>query len=196
MGYRLKKKALAEIVGRMMKRRKKRKERFVLADILAKLGSMAGRLTRKNDKKKKERLVLSNILTKLGSMAVRVMRKNDKEREEQLALANILSKIVLPSPDITEVGKDFTYELMEFVSIDWAAIGLIDESKDLLYLFPLSPKLSSDWEHGNSIPLNASPFSWLRQHKKALVEPNLAEKSQFWTGSSFSFIFPPLFMTI
>ena len=121
----------------------------------------------------------------LAGIVGKVMRPKDNEKEEQLILANILSKIVLSSSDITEIGKEFVYELKEFMSIDWAAIGLIEESRGLVHLFPLSPKLSSDWEHGNSIPLDENPFSWLRQNKRALVEPDLAERSQFWSGSAW-----------
>ena len=144
-----------------------------------------GKVVRKKNRKKKEQLSLANMLSKLGGIVGKVMGKKDNEKEEQLILANILSKIVLSSSDITEIGKEFAYELKEFMSIDWAAIGLIEESRGLVSLFPLSPKLNSDWEHGNSIPLDGTPFSWLRQNKRALVEPDLAEKSQFWSGSSW-----------
>ena len=113
------------------------------------------------------------------------MRQRDKDKEERLILANMLSKIVLSSSDITEIGREFAYELKELISIDWAAIGLVEESKGLLRFFSLSPKVSADWELGNSIPIDETPFSWLRQHKRALVEPDLAQRSQFWTGASW-----------
>lgn len=119
----------------------------------------------------------------LGDIEGEMMRQKDKE--ERLILANMLSKIILSSSDITEIGRAFAYELKELISIDWAAIGVIEESKGLLHLFPLSPKLSSDWELGNSIPIDETPFSWLRQHKRALVELDLIKRSQFWTGASW-----------
>jgi len=87
------------------------------------------------------------------------MRQKDKDKEERLILANMLSKIVLSSSDIAEIGRKFAYELKELISIDWAAIGLIEESKGLLHLFSLSPKLSSDWELGTAIPIDETPFS-------------------------------------
>jgi len=119
----------------------------------------------------------------LGDIEGEMMRQTDKDKEERLILANMLSKIVLSSSDITKIGREFAYELKQLISIDWAAIGLIEESKGLLHLFPLSTKLSSDWELGNSIPIDETPFSWLRQHKRALVEPDLIKRSQFWTGA-------------
>ena len=72
------------------------------------------------------------------------MRRKEREKEEQLALANALSRIILSSSDINEIGRGFAFELKELVPISWAAIGLIEESRGLLRLFPLSPRLSSD----------------------------------------------------
>ena len=138
----------------------------------------------------------------LGGIGAEMMRQKDRDKEERLILANMLSKIVLSSSDITEIGRKFAYELKELVSIDWAAIGLIEESKGLLHLFSLSPKLSSDWELGNSIPIDETPFSWLLQHKRALAEPDLAKRSQFWTGAYWfkngvrAIVYMPLFFSL
>jgi len=127
------------------------------------------------------------------------MKHQEKEKEEQLALANALSRIVLTSPDITEIGREFAFELKQLVPVNWAAISLIEESKSVFHLFPLSPKLNSDWDLGDTIPLDNTPAAWLVQNRKALVEPDLEEESRFWTGASWrkqgirSIVYMPLF---
>ncbi|HEY32153.1 MAG TPA: GAF domain-containing protein [Dehalococcoidia bacterium] len=127
------------------------------------------------------------------------MKRKEKEREEQLALANELSRIVLTSSDITEIGQGFAFELKELMPVSWAAISLIEKSTDLLRLFPLSPKIDSNWELGDSIPLDNTPVAWLAQTKKALVEPDLKRESRFWTGACWikhairAIVYMPLF---
>ena len=129
------------------------------------------------------------------------MKRKEKEKEEQLALANELSKIVLTSSDITEIGQGFAFELKELMPVNWAAISLIEKSTSLLHLFPLSPKINSNWELGDSIPLDNTPVAWLAQNKKALVEPDLKQESRFWTGACWlkhgirSIVYMPLFYT-
>jgi transcriptional regulator with GAF, ATPase, and Fis domain len=127
------------------------------------------------------------------------MKRQEKEKEEQLALANALSRIGLTSTDIVEMGHGFAFELKQLMPINWAAIGLIDESKGTLHLFPFSPKLSSDWELGATIELEGTPAAWLIKNKKALLEPDLQKESQFWTGVYWlnqglrSIVYMPLF---
>jgi transcriptional regulator with GAF, ATPase, and Fis domain len=111
------------------------------------------------------------------------MKRKEKGKEEQLALANALSRIVLTNPDITEMGRGFAFELRQLMPISWAAIGLIEDSESVFCLFPLSPKLDSDWEPGSSIPLDNTPATWVVQNRKALLEPDLASESRFWTGA-------------
>lgn len=104
-----------------------------------------------------------------------------KETEEQLGLASRLSRILLSSSNLADIGRDFVIELDELVGIDWGAIALIEKSK-LVELSALSPKLSSDWEPGNTIPLEGTPVIWVAREKKALVEPDIQKESLFWTG--------------
>ena len=105
-----------------------------------------------------------------------------KEIEEQLGLAHRLSKVLLSSSNLDEIGSGFTLELKELMSLDWGAIGLIEESQRLVNILPLSSKLKSDWEAGNSIPLEGTPVAWVAQKKKALLEKDLQKESLFWTG--------------
>jgi len=105
-----------------------------------------------------------------------------KETEEQIGLAHRLSKVLLSSSNLDEIGSGFTLELKELMSMDWGAIGLIEESQRLVNILPLSSKLKSDWEAGNSVPLEGTPVAWVAQKKKALLEKDLQKESLFWTG--------------
>ena len=104
--------------------------------------------------------------------------------EEQLALANELSRIILSSTDLYELCEGFAGALRELVTIDWAAIGLIDSSADTLLLSPLSTKISSDWDLGDTIPLADTPVKWMIENEQAMVESDLSKESQFSTGES------------
>lgn len=127
------------------------------------------------------------------------MKRKQKEKEEQLALANELSRIVLTSSDITEIGQRFAFELKELMPVSWAAINLIEKSTSLLRFFPLSSKIDSNWELGDSIPLDNTPVDWLVRNKKALVEPDLKRENRFWTGDCWlkhrirAIVYMPLF---
>ena len=72
------------------------------------------------------------------------MKRQEKEKEEQLALANALSRIVLTNTDIIEMGREVVFELKQLMPLNWVTAGLIEESKNLLHLFTLLPKISSD----------------------------------------------------
>jgi len=127
------------------------------------------------------------------------VKHKQKEKEEQLALANELSRIILTSSDITEIGQRFAFELKELMPVSWATINLIEQPTSLLRFFPLSSKIDSNWELGDSIPLENTPVDWLVRNKKALVEPDLKRESRFWTGDCWlkrkirAIVYMPLF---
>jgi len=104
-----------------------------------------------------------------------------REREEQLALANALSRIILSSSRIDEITEGFAKELKSFVSIDWGAIAWIED--DAVRLLPLSSKISFAADFGSTFALERTPIAWVRENKRALVEPDLNKSSRFWTGS-------------
>lgn len=110
------------------------------------------------------------------------MKRQEKEKEEQLALANALSRIVLTNTDIIEMGREVVFELKQLMPLNWVTAGLIGESKNLLHLFTLLPKISSDQGQDENIPLDDTPVDWLVNNKKALMEPDLLVESRFWTG--------------
>ena len=147
-----------------------------------------------------DRAWVSNVQIEACRVAInRAMKRKEKEKEEQLALANELSRIVLTSSDITEIGQGFAFELKELMPVSWAAISLIERARGFLHFFPLSPKLDSNWELGDSISLDDTPVAWLAGNKKALVESDLKQGSRFWTGAYWlkhgirAIVYMPLF---
>ncbi|HEY41512.1 MAG TPA: GAF domain-containing protein [Dehalococcoidia bacterium] len=127
------------------------------------------------------------------------MKRKEKEKEEQLALASALSRIVMTRADIFEMGREVVFELKQLMPLNWVTIGLIEESKNLLHLFTLLPKTSTDPGPGESIPLDDTPVDWLVKNKKALLEPDLLVESRFWTGDYWlnkglrTIVYMPLF---
>ena len=110
------------------------------------------------------------------------MKRREKEKEEQLALANTLSRIILTNTDITGMGREVVFELKQLMPLNWVTIGLIEESKNLLHLFTLLPKISSDRGQDENVTLDDTPVDWIVKNKKALMEPDLLVESRFWTG--------------
>ncbi|MFC1925981.1 ATP-binding protein [Chloroflexota bacterium] len=104
------------------------------------------------------------------------------EKEEQLALANALSRIVISSSTLSELCEGFASELKTMVPIDWAVIGMIDKSSDVLHVSPLSTRINSAWELGDTIPMAYTPVEWMVKNEKAMLEPDLSRKSRFRTG--------------
>ena len=105
-----------------------------------------------------------------------------REKEEQLALANMLSCIILSSSNVSELIEGFAKELKRFMSIDWGAIAWIERG-DTVCLLSLSGKMSLPPDFESTLPLERTPIAWLRENRRALVEPDLREASQSWTGS-------------
>ena len=130
---------------------------------------------------------------------VGLIMNKDKEKDEQLALAAQLSRLIISKSDINELCRDVAFLLKELMSIDWAAIGIIEQAKDTLHLAPLSPRVNSSWELGHAIRLGGTPIDWIARNKKALAEPDLKTESRFWTGASWlkegvsSIVYMPLF---
>jgi signal transduction histidine kinase len=121
------------------------------------------------------------------------------EKEEQLALANALSQLAISNSDLNDLCEGFGAELRHLLSIDWAAIALIDDSTGALRFSPLSAKIRSSWELGDSIPLKGTPVAWLAVNQSALLEPDLKRENRFRTGIALvregirSAVYMPLF---
>ncbi len=104
------------------------------------------------------------------------------EDQEQLALIDSFSKAALSSSSVGEMCQQFAACLREFVGIDWAAIALIDQPKNTAWLSPFSSEISSTWDLGGRMLLSGTPFAWVGENKRSLVEPDLTHESRFWTG--------------
>jgi len=110
------------------------------------------------------------------------MANIEREKEEQLALANMLSKIILSSSNISALTEGFAKELKRLMSIDWGAIAWIEEGDTVCFL-PLSSKISLPPDFESTLPLERTPIAWVRENKRALLEPDLSKASQPWSVS-------------
>ena len=118
------------------------------------------------------------------------MKNTENDRDlramsEQSELTDRLARLLSSSSSTEEICEGAAGELKRFMSVDWAAIALIDKAGESAHLSPLSRRISSAWEPGTSISLTGSPVAWVGEEKKALVEPDLGQASRFWTGVSF-----------
>ena len=122
-----------------------------------------------------------------------------KEREKELSSINRLTNIVISSMDIKEIFEGFSQQLKEIISIDWAAITLV-ESEQLCFS-ALSGTISSPWQTGQRIPLEGTGTQWVLKHGKSLYQPDLGQQRMFWTeenlvnGGIHSVVYSPLLVT-
>jgi len=114
------------------------------------------------------------------SMEKEYLHEQIRQREEELAIINRSSSILSSSLDIQTIYGSFIRELKKAVSVNWAAITLIEEN-DILFL-ALSSDIGSPWQVGERIPLKGSATEWVTAHRRPLVEPDLAQERRFFTG--------------
>ena len=103
-----------------------------------------------------------------------------RQRQEELSLISHLAAIMTSSLDINEICDHFIKELKRVIDTDWAAIIVIEG--EALRFLALSSEVGSAWQRGDSIPVKGTDIEWAVDHKNALVEPDLAQESRFWTG--------------
>jgi len=121
-----------------------------------------------------------------------------REREEQLALANMLNRIALAASDVGELTEEFARELKRVIPIDWATVANVGTS-GIATLLPLSSKISSSLDFGNSFPLRGTPVAWVAENKCTALEADLGqerrfEMSTYWLKQGMrSLVFLPLF---
>lgn len=126
-------------------------------------------------------------------------KQEEREREEQLAFASVVSRILISDSDTKELCEDFASELRKLMNIDWAAIALVDKTRNAFRLSPLSSKISFSWDLGDTLPLPGTPVAWVAENKQAIVEPDIAKGSRFQTSASWlkqglkSIVLMPLF---
>ncbi len=103
-----------------------------------------------------------------------------RRREEELAIINRSSAILTSSLDIQRIYDSFVMELRKVVDVGWTAITLIEEND--IFLLALSSEIGSAWQVGERIPIKGSATEWVVTHRKAVIEPDLAQECRFSTG--------------
>lgn len=104
-----------------------------------------------------------------------------KKREQELVVINELVKVMTSSLNIREVYNAFIAELQKVVKVDWAAIALVD-GDELVFEALFDTGVRSPWQQGERIPLKGTGTEWALEHRRALFEPDLSLRRQFWTG--------------
>lgn len=117
------------------------------------------------------------------SMEKEYLREQLSEREEKLSVVNRSSAIMASSLDIQEIFDSFVKELRKVIDISWAAVALIGDS-DLCFL-ALSSEISSVYKVGERVPIKGTATEWAVTNKKAIVESDISQESQFVTAESY-----------
>jgi len=118
-----------------------------------------------------------------GSLEKEYLQEQLRKREQELALVNRLAGVITSSLNIQEVYDAFVAELREVIDVDFATIALIEG--DYLYFSALSTEVGSAWQAGERMSLEGTATEWVADRKKALVEPDLAQSTRFWTGEEY-----------
>ena len=104
------------------------------------------------------------------------LKKSDKEeiKDEvatQLALADRVARRVIHSSSAQEVAKGTIEDLMDYMSIDWAVLSLIDVILNKVILQSLTPV-----DHDEiSIPLMGTAIDWVSKEKQALLQNDIQD---------------------
>jgi len=117
------------------------------------------------------------------SLEKEYLQEQLKKREQELSVINRLAGVITSSLNIQEVYDTFVVGLREVLDVDFATIALIE--RDELCFEALYAEAGSAWQMGDKIPLKGTGTEWVASHRKALVEPDLAQKARFWTGKEY-----------
>ena len=115
------------------------------------------------------------------SMEKEYLREQLGQREEELSVINRSSVIMTSSLDVQIIYDSFINEIKEIVDVSWAAITLIEENE--IYFLALSSEIGSAWQVGERIPIKGTATEWVAIHRKAIIEPDLAQESRFSTAT-------------
>jgi GGDEF domain-containing protein/putative methionine-R-sulfoxide reductase with GAF domain len=102
---------------------------------------------------------------------------------EKLEFVNEITKIVLSSPDVSRICKDFASRLSRRMPVDWVGIVTIKEKK--LYFQCLSSRTESFRKVGDLIPLKGTATEYVATTKQTLYEPDISQQRRFWAGENF-----------
>ncbi|MFC1864672.1 diguanylate cyclase [Chloroflexota bacterium] len=128
--------------------------------------------------------LLEDIAARVAvSMEKEYLREQLSERKEELSVINRSSVIMASTLDIQGIFDSFIEEIRKVVDVSWAAVALIEDSD--LHFLALPSKIDSAWKVGERVPVKDTDTEWVVTHKKALVESDLSQKSQFVTAESY-----------
>ncbi len=117
------------------------------------------------------------------SMEKEYLREQLSEREKELSVLNRSIAIMTSSFDTSGIFDSFVEELKQVIDVSWAAVALIEDSN--LYFLSLSSEIGSAWKVGERVPIKGTATEWVVTHKKAIVEPDLSQESQFVMAKSY-----------
>ena len=105
------------------------------------------------------------------------------EQDEELTLVNRLTAIITSNMNIQDIFESFVKELKIVISVNYAAIALIEEGQ--LYNVALSGEIPSVRQAGERIPLEGTTTEWVSKVRKTLYEADLTEQRMFWTAEHY-----------
>jgi len=111
------------------------------------------------------------------SMEKEYLREQLSERQEELSIIIRSGAIMTSSFDIQGVFDSFVEELRKVVDVSWAAVVLIGDNNPCF--LALSSEIDSVWKVGERVPIKGTATEWVVTHKKAIVESDLSQESQF-----------------
>jgi diguanylate cyclase (GGDEF)-like protein/putative nucleotidyltransferase with HDIG domain len=114
------------------------------------------------------------------SMEKEYLLEQLKEREEELSVINRSNAIITSSLDIQRIYDNFIKELKRVVDVDWAAIGVIEDTE--IYFMAISTDIGSPWKVGERIPLKGTATEWVANHHKPIIDPDLTLDMRFSTS--------------
>jgi diguanylate cyclase (GGDEF)-like protein len=125
--------------------------------------------------------LLETITNKVAvSMEKEYLREQLKEREQELSVINRSNAIISSSLDIQRIYDNFIKELKNVVDVDWAAIGVIEDSE--IHFMAIFTEIGSPWKVGERIPIKGSATEWVVAHHKTLIESDLTVENRFSMG--------------
>jgi diguanylate cyclase (GGDEF)-like protein len=128
--------------------------------------------------------LLQDVIDRVAvSMEKEYLREQLKESEEDLSVINRSNVIITSSLDIQRIYDAFIKELKRVVDVNWAAIAVI-EDEELLYM-AISTDIGSPWNVGERIPLKGTATEWVVEHRKPIIDTDLAAEERFTTSKYF-----------
>jgi len=103
-----------------------------------------------------------------------------RERDEEIELISHLTSIITSNINIEEIFEGFIQELRKVISVDWAAIALLET--DELRFWAISSARDSSWQVQESIPLKGTTTELVCKEKRSIYEPDIALHQRFRTA--------------